>query len=830
MGFEVRELKSFPYVKNGINDTTSLLNGEGSIKSGAMNAGSLRIDFDIELDYEYPQNYGYTMQNFTANDWRLGFDVEASELSNLLGVGDPIRAENKAGNFFILGTVLFVDNNTIEIRANSSSGLNPNAAFFGQSAILVRNLKEIKSIDLKYNLSPTSSESFSDGFDGGNMIFSGSTNQLSTNPMNPATGSVRNWLLNEWSPNVFADNFKQDYWFQDGYTRIDAIQPFSIKAIPFVVPYWNEGLEENYDENTSPEITIGDNTLKGLFEIKVWRNEERDHNPVIYTFDMEGDIGWYGESGNGGESVAEITDTEYYNVSKLIPSTSLDIEDINRVTITVNRTTGSFTTADKLSLFVAKKVPFDEYNQSKVDHGLTYLYSGAIVTADGIASTSLEPIGKGEITQLTATISGGGQTITYEAIIIFNQSSKDLLDVGDEYILSVGYYDNAGGSFPQLLADQNTYNKNTDETGLVTLNYARTYDPDADVSKLALGGYTDASYWIQDGINNLFSLIQTAGTEGEILSMRMALLSLKDSADDGVTSYDDSENFITVQSFDVPFSRVANNAQGLGLYQGQQLREFPLKDSDPFKEIKVETIDNGAATEIRVFAPLKINWQHWNKLNGVPDVFFNENDTFNGFNERTSNYSDKPVGDEFNTKLVLFVECQNKNSDGTTTTALELPIIVYNYGEDQYTRQALFPDYIIGVTTQKLTGEDTNGRLSSTEPTKIIFTFDNQGRQGIEEDYYFFTKVEPTLQTGFDIHEISTLQDPQQSNPLEPVDGETRLKVTNDGSDNFTTECIFNPAKLASGNFTLSSRIGRSEDAEPDGSAFSLGFSLGFES
>jgi len=274
------------------------------------------------------------------------------------------------------GLILYVDTNTIELTRTGSSGAGANDEAEGSGELLIRNTAQIQSLDLKYNLSPTEANTFANSFDGGNMIFNSFPVISSAETMTAGTGSVRNWLLEEWNPTVELSPLSTDYQVPSDYTQEDVIQPFSVQEIPYVTPWWNEGLAEEYEENIAPDDFIGDNTLKGLFEVKCWRTLQRDHNPITFQFEMEGAVGWYDENGNGGVPTVEIGDVTYYNVSQAKAALSLDIQDINRVTFRVNKTTGGFASSDKFSVYVAKKQDFNTYNQSKVNHGLTYLYTG----------------------------------------------------------------------------------------------------------------------------------------------------------------------------------------------------------------------------------------------------------------------------------------------------------------------------------------------------------------------------------------------------------------------------------------------------------------------
>ena len=154
MGLEVRELRVFPYVKNGINDTLTAANGLTALKSGVMNVGAFRMDLDISLDVKYPENFAHRRIRLTPLSWRIDFATALTTLTDIVGVGDPISIQSKGGYWGVSGTVLFVDNNTLEILTVTEAGVGIDDEGVGSTELLIRNFKHIESIDIKYNLSP----------------------------------------------------------------------------------------------------------------------------------------------------------------------------------------------------------------------------------------------------------------------------------------------------------------------------------------------------------------------------------------------------------------------------------------------------------------------------------------------------------------------------------------------------------------------------------------------------------------------------------------------------------------------------------------------------
>ena len=256
------------------------------------------------------------------------------------------------------------------------------------------------------------------------------------------------------------------------------------------------------------------------------------------------------------------------NLIKNEPSGALDIADSTQFTVVLDRNENLFSNVNKACVYVARKSDFEQYNQSPLNHELTYLYSGGRVTADGISTTVIDAIGKQEIKSLQATVTGGGQTLTIVGSFEASVSSQQELEIGTPHILIVEVFDDNNDLQACLLADQNEYTRFTDEEGLVEYLTGRVFDPDSDPLDLVNDGYSDGEFWNEDGLSLGFKFRQSLASFGEIVGLEMRLLSVRDSAVDGRNDYSDSDNYVLIQSFQIPYDRVAYNGSGLPIYQG----------------------------------------------------------------------------------------------------------------------------------------------------------------------------------------------------------------------------------------------------------------------
>jgi hypothetical protein len=837
--FELRETNIFPYPQFNIDNGTGVPNGIEKVRSNVMNFGSIRLDFDVNISYKKTEGgeLKVTVLNAVPTaTYRFELPSDSNEFKEMFSEGDTVSVNAKGGMFYHIGIVRFSDERVMELDLiQPSIGINVFEGLFDQE-VLFRNRTGIKSIDIKYNLSPNDKSSYSNGFDGGNMILTADTSATSTlTQMTPATGSVKNWLLEDYAPMAARQPNTNDYEIAPFYVKEPTIQRISLLGIPYIIPYWREDLSNSYEDGVSPSEFIGDKYLKMIIEVKCWKNANRNHEPFTHQFEIVSDTGWYDENGNGGESQTIVSSVSYKNLIQNVETTSFDIANSNEFTIVLNKTSGSFDIGNNLGAYIAKKSTFEEYNQSKMDHANTYLFSAAQVPCDGVNYTLPNVVGKSEIENLKAEISNGGQTLTVTGVYTPKPSSQDRLDIGDPYLLSVSIYDSPNDLSIQLLADDNVYTRFTDEEGLIELVKGRIYDPDTPIPfDIDTDGYSNMEAWNEDGLALQYKLRQQQGMFGEIVDFSYNMISIRDGAMDGRNDLSNPDDYVVIDSYQIPFDKVSTNNDGMPIYEGSIDREYNLDDDDPFKFVRVSTMDNGTQTEVDLSMAFKVNWKYWNPLNNVPDVFFNPSDSFNGRNQRTSNYSQKPIGaastDTYNTRAAIFIECQNRETPFTTTYVLLIPCIVYDYGEDKWTRIGDFPDFTGEIFTEKLDGIDLGGSLITGEPTKIKIHWINNGRDPYAIPFWFMVRIEPQEQPGNDIWEISNLREPAEGNLLAPLDGMITLNVYPDGANGWWVECQTVPEKLdPNSSYKLSARMGSNEAGVGLGFAFTTGFSTGFD-
>lgn len=830
-GIEIREVTFAPF-----------LNGDQSINNLKTSVGTLNkcnVEFDHTLSWETENGELVKVTDISIGAtpvFRFELDREDKEFYQSFEIGNRATVDHANGLFNYEGTVQFVSESVLElvITLMGSGGQNGNEGYFGDPAILFRNYQVPDIFELRYNLGRSSVKGYTNFFDGGQQIFENvesdyviGTEYEST----PKTGAVANWK-NPQVPRADLErrSIRQDSQVAGYYNERTLLNRYKYRNIDLIVPFFNEKWQENYDEGTIPDEFRGQETLKIYFELKIWLGTEKIKEPFTYEFEQIVEVGWLNENGNGGFSDFTNEGLTYFNTTKQRPSTGLSISDETAVSGRITQTQGDFVVGDSVQITLFKKVDFEEYFESKLSNAFTYLYSAQVIELD---NTNLLSRGLIEIQNLNTTITNT-KTLDFTFDHTPSNYGKSRLELGDEYILLFTIYNEAGtGLCTAIQLDNNPYEIDTDQLGLIDCLGGRINDPDelpADLDNALNDGYSSVDLWNEDGVIGYWLLRQQAAQNTRIVSLNFRLISNRDSAKNGATDYLNPEDYVLIQEKNIPLEVVGEDV--VPIYTGFEQRAFNLADDDIFKDIRVSTFGaDPNFRDISIMAAFKIDWQNWVRLQNVPFDFYNPADSFNGYNKRSSNYSQKPSADPFGVRAVLIAEMQNTENEFTTEYAYEIPITVFNYGEDQNTRLGNPADWIGEIITEKEDGTNLNGKVLTTENTVFKIHWVNTSGLLPSIEYWFMHRIEETAQPAFDIWELSTLRNPLPAAPLQPLTGELNVKITSDGAGGYFSECVVDYTKLKKGtSYKLSGRIGKSEEAAGQEAGYSLGYTLGFYS
>lgn len=286
--FELRELRFYPFLNSSVFDANNGNNGLDFGKMTVGQAGAFGFSFDLQLRYEVPSgqevkavyvgNFLPPLGGGSAYDrWRFELQAPDPEFSQRFAVGNRVAVDHSEGWFNYDGNVHFINDQVLELNLTFASGSGggqfQEANFAG--GVLFRNYNTPEAYEVKYNLTNLDSKTFSNGWDGGGQQYEAEVFGTSETDLVPATGSVKNWRVDDYDAKIKFNGSSLDYQVGGEFNERSVRQSFEVKSLFLAQPYWREALAQNYDQGTKPDNYVGDACLKIAVELKIYLRKEK---------------------------------------------------------------------------------------------------------------------------------------------------------------------------------------------------------------------------------------------------------------------------------------------------------------------------------------------------------------------------------------------------------------------------------------------------------------------------------------------------------------------------------------------------------------------------
>jgi len=284
-----------------------------------------------------------------------------------------------------------------------------------------------------------------------------------------------------------------------------------------------------------------------------------------------------------------------------------------------------------------------------------------------------------------------------------------------------------------------------------------------------------------------------------------------DSIKHAIVGYNETTGqFFIIDQFVFPMPTAKINVGG-ALYQGAnigQTRDLGIPSTDQISQVLTQTIPPAVfepSVEWKLQHGFKISWRDWIPLNGVPAEFYNAFALNDGFNKKTSNYSES---NDF--KIFGFLLCRTRVNTPTFTFK--------NVPEDP--GGGTFTQYILqsgesrildfnkdNNNPQEWGGEielfiPSNGDLTDDIPTNLDVgirakhTNPDIGTSLSSDDMFGELRIEVNGTTDNDDRLSTTGKDwDQVTSKLKPKVGETHVTITETPGE-IQLECLVNSANL----------------------------------
>lgn len=543
-----------------------------------------------------------------------------------------------------------------------------------------------------------------------------------------------------------------------------------------------------------------------------------------------GDVGWFNEpfdSGASGEpNDYTLISTDYQDITFGVPATRVVYTSTTRVTHVIEGI--NFVAGQPVMVHQTRR-PSKSLRQNDNETYESIWVNDALRTTIGAAS-----VNSTIIQNLIVNLDSPTQiTVQYDLVYSGNEGVQD----GENVLLYLSMEDNTGTydadntNRVNLIGGSTTYLVSTDEPDLFFVDSYEIYnhleDLDVDTPN------TDFEGWIEDGlvIDMVFriKLIDNQNKRNKLTEFDMCMV-----------AYSDVESkyfYIWRQEF---FIYNDGGQDGSVRYLDQWSNrwgsyDFFLADDDQFNKghadsptVDIRYISNdGTYATYRATIGIKVNWQESIKVEenlatgrtwDVMSRFFNSggqntstsNDVRpqdvgfvdvsqlnNGLNRKTSNYKNLQW---FPRPLIAVRHTGEQSNLIDTNFYTFMPEWkVYDYDTNS--------DYNGLIETFTTDDNPLTGRLIRGEDNKIIVTFDDGDIKTDVANFEAVIRLEVKNQSGYAIHELSTLRDTYPTNIMKGFGAADPLAEKSIVAGKYVVTCLLDGTRLTDNNYKITGRI-----------------------
>jgi len=794
----VNDINFFNEFKNDIGFVSNLTDNTNNLAGTIMGNMLMTMDVDISWQVTYAPAGGFnwtlsipggfgTQLTIVSNDG-YDFNNEGFSSGDIVDIGvniggTPFGAANN--------TVTFVNGNTMVVQLSS--------AFFlptGVIGIAIAGKSWLTALNYKFGLIENN-ETFN------------TLSKVSGNDQGYYAGGIGADIGGGVRSTSFVDMIKLGSYndWLTGSCRVKFVsnpttyqQRFVIEHRFTVVPFYLEGQLFNLENLVLPTLYNGINTLKYVFNAGFRTVLSNPNTEKKFQIDnINGSVAWFNENFNGFQNDYNIKSVTYQEAGSLAAADGILAGSQSRITILVERLSTPFVAGDRFGAYISYLPTEAEYTDTVLSNlKENFIYDRAI-NNEGIASTT----GDDFITLCEGNLVGSDLEIVIEMEYSILQKTflANKIAAGDtKYLIGIEVGDNtlssAASNKVMLLADVNNYDLSADIPDLMNFDKYDIFPHNKQIGVDA--GFTDMNTWNEDGLVVDFDFYLDRNKDAVINDLIFKLV---------------AHNPITGQLFEL--DTYTYNNIGSAIISGtiQQLnqsttRNYNLAPADQFNDVTIETgVNVGGLQHYTGRFAQKITWQDWIQNTDVDTIFYDVTKPNSNLNDRASNYS---FLNDYEIKLAVASNLSGTSDLGVSGVTdylfLSPAITVNDYDEDQIPLVNVWSGVI--ETFHPDTLADLGGKVLTGIDTIMKTTWTNAGGPVLDiSQVWAIHRIEETNQLGFNIDELSSINDYPVPNRLKPLSGETQLKIYLD-SGNVITECLVDGSQITAGiGYNLSARI-----------------------
>lgn len=571
-------------------------------------------------------------------------------------------------------------------------------------------------------------------------------------------------------------------------------QVFVLDHVFEVLPDALDGQQSNLTSGTPTPLYTSTNSIKHVYQL-LFSDAFSNPAPKVITIDyINGNLGWYGESGNGGQPLFNINSITYEGVASGQPIAEIDSQNQTEVTISLDSVNSKFLASTPFVVHIEYIPDEDDYqqNQNTIQENFlsdrVYQITGAAVKAGTIIS-DVE-----------------GQFINVNEIIVTfktDYTTAQSLAVKDRnYKISVTTKDPDPLILHQktdqvaILCDSREYFFTTDVQNLVFVDNLQIFPKDVlDFN----AGYGDYKGWVNDSLSCKARVRLNIDEAATIVSLNVSISAFNDSTGD---RFD-----LNTYSFDMSQSVVSGGIQQINIDAN---RGFELLDTGTPEQFNKAELGNAGAGIVGLINTedydlrlgLKINFEDQILQPDADTIFYDNTQLNDGLNKRLSNY----MSNGYKPKLIFDLDIE---LDGITTTyTYKAPDWeIYFFEEDGNVP----PDWAVETKLYDTLGNEVEEVLLN-ENTKVVSTFtpDSGATNFTGKEWAWFHLYIEDQGTIFNTDEYFNLF-ANLPGAFIPIPGETNIKITDFGT-HLTTEISIDFTQLGGSPaiYCIESRLSKS--------------------
>lgn len=602
--------------------------------------------------------------------------------------------------------------------------------------------------------------------------------------------------------------------------------------IEFMIHSFFEDLS-NFETMTAPSQVFDAESVTDNFEL-IGYPEWNNPNTRIMSDKKDtkrlGNTGWFNENFNGLDNDFTVLSVEYTDVFSNTPTQRLSYGAETKVKAVIS---GIPNLANGLSRFGIGFIFLPEREDLYKDLETPFQQNLFINTAGGLNSGVFTPSNTPSGVVYTGFTNNAGASmnvrnvhfyiqggnLVYEAIFSPTAGLSNFIDNLDEaernYALWIS------------VADRTEVTNFADRVSLLLdYNYMELYVPPVGEWQPMSVGFLEHPYE-DDGAEGIIREAEACThfkIEDDLLAVIPFNVDINGDIPTKMEFVIETENLTNGQKYElqryaVDLTGYPTDGAGVPQWNYDQIRGFKLEDGNNKNWVKIQrdpSTDDGNSIGYKAYYGFKIRWEDWIARTGVPNDFFDPSSEHNGFNNDWYGYLNLP---DWVFQFTVYTHAPLNGNAVKYVNERRFTFDDYDQNENIETEWSILRESDGTALPMSIDGDTGKplGILLENEQVRLRCLYRKiSGYFAPLELHYGTLCIEVDKGAGqFEFRQLSTVWGSETDNPLIPIAGETKTKITMVSPNEILLECLVEPTLLQEAiRYKLSSRLGCFHECE----------------